>query len=467
MRVILLGFDGADWGKVCELMENGKLLNFKMLGKNGTALPLKSTVPPLSPPAWASIVTGVNPGKHGVYEFVEFDKETFQKIVRFNPIRAKKIWEYLDENGYRSIIINFPLMYPPEKINGITVSGLLTPSSAKYFTYPKSFTNKLKKLGYEIELSEIEIFKLLYSNKNKLYFRLIQLMRKRARISLQLLLQEKWDFSMIVFNEADKIQHFFLNESKKIERCYEEMDRILGLFMRKISDEKTVIMVVSDHGFRKVEKYFYINSWLLKKGLLNFKKVKYKGMREMVLQLLDKLHFGKVLGCVPNILRKMFPSSYISEVNIDRNKTRVYCISGYGYLALNGSWSFSEKQRLKDELLSIVDFDGGKKVIKRVLEKEKIYKGKYLEDAPELVLIPNEGYFFQDKYLSKKLFDKPENTVGLAKRVGEHSDFGILFSNFPNSRKRKICKVYDIVPTLFSIYGLNKFNRKYFDGKSI
>lgn len=466
MRVLLLGFDGADWKIVNELMGKGKLPNFDKLTKMGMAAPLKSTVPPISPPAWASIVTGVNPGKHGVYEFVEFDKRSFSKNIRPNHIRVKKIWNYLDEAGYRSIIVNFPLMYPPEKINGITVSGLVTPSSAKYFTYPKHLSEKLKNMGYEVEISEIELFKLLHSDKEKLYNRLIQIMRKRAEISVELLIQEDWDFSMVIFGETDRIQHFFWNEKDKVEGCYVEMDKILGLFLNKIVDDNTVLIVISDHGFKEIEKYFYINSWLYQNGLLNLKdEIKKINIREKILWLLNKLHLRKFLNYIPESIGKMIPDSKIRTSDIDVAKTRAYCISGYGYLILNGNWSSVEKAKLKAELLKITDPESGEKVIKNVFEKEEIFSGEYLDNAPDLILIPNDGYFFQDKYLCEKLFDKPENAPGLAKRFGEHSDFGIFFCSKKVKNKKNL-NVYDLTPTLISLYNI-KDRRMSFDGKNL
>lgn len=472
-RVIVLGFDGADWNIINDLKK--ELPNFSKLAEKGILAPLKSTIPPISPPAWSSIVTGLNPGKHGVYEFVEFDKKSFSKKIRFNPIRAKKIWNYLDEAGYRSIIINFPLMYPPEKINGITVSGLLTPSSAKYFTYPEKLTEKLKSMGYEVEISETELFKLLYSNKEKLYNRLIQIMKKRAEISIRLLSMEDWDFSMIVFGETDRIQHFFWNEKEKIRQGYKTIDRILGEFINKIIDDHTILIVVSDHGFKGIKKYFYINSWLLQKGLLSIKRLnKHKAsrtdIREKILRALGKLHLKGLIKYVPDSLGKVIPDSKLHSDDIDVNNTRAYCWSAYGYLTLNGDWNEEAKSKLEKDLLKITDPEDGSKVIKKAFKKEEIFSGKYLDYAPDLVLVTNNGYFLQDKYLNKELFSTPDNTPGLAKRFGEHSDLGILLIYDPEQklnvkREYKIYKVYDVTPTILSLYNLG--NDVKFDGYNI
>jgi predicted AlkP superfamily phosphohydrolase/phosphomutase len=441
-KVLLLGFDGADWKIINRLVIEGKLPAFSKLMNNGFAGPLQSTTPPISPPAWASIVTGVNPGMHGVFEFIEFDKITFEKKIRINPIRGKKVWDYLGDKGFKSIIINFPLMYPPEEINGITVSGLMTPSSAKYFTYPRQLSKKLSDEGYEVEISETELFKLLRYDKNTLYNRLIENMRKRAKISIELLNKNSWDFSMIVFGGSDRIQHFFWNKKDLLEKCYREMDSILRLFMNEVIDGQDILMVVSDHGFRKIEKYFYINLWLFQKGLLKLKKSKSNksDIREKLLKSIHALHVDFLLNYVPESIGKKIPDAKFTIKDIDIVNTKAFCPSGYGYIYVK-NMSGGKIKNLKNELLNITDPENGNKVIKQVFEKKEIYFGSYLKFSPDLIIIPNDGYFFQDKYLGDNLFDKPENTLGLAKRYGEHAETGIFLSNDPGVSANSVVDV--------------------------
>lgn len=122
-----------------------------------------------------------------------------------------------------------------------------------------------------------------------------------------------------------------------------------------------------------------------------------------------------------------------------------------------------EVNKLKKELLTIIDPNNGKRVINKVFEKDELFSGDYLDIAPDLILIPEEGYFLQDKYLEDKLFDEPANAPGLARRFAEHSDLGIFFTN-KKINKKGIPSSYDIAPTVLSIFDIYPKN---LDGYSL
>lgn len=464
-RIIVVGFDGADWNLLNSFVKQKKLPNFEKIIKEGFCGPLKSTTPPLSPPAWASMVTGVNPGKCGVYEFFKFDRDSFEKKIEFNPIKAKKIWNYLDEDGFRSIIINFPLMYPPEKVNGITVSGLMTPSSAKYFTYPRHLSSELRRKEYEVEIPEDELFKLLHSDIDALFHRLMENMGRRAKTSVDLLKKHKWDFSMVVFGETDRIQHFFWNDKSLILKCYEKMDEILGNFLRFMDDD-TVMIIASDHGFKGIKKYFYINSWLDKKGFLSLKKeVGGRIDGEKMLGILGRLRLNSILKYIPSKMGKLVPDSKLRTSNIDFTKTKAYSTSGYGYIILNDLQNNKFQDNLIQKLTRIKDPDTNEKIVDEVLRKKDIFSGPYLKDAPDLIIIPADGYVFHDKFIKDELFEEPERAYGLAKRFGEHAEEGVIFAFSKGmKKKRKVCSIYDIAPTILDFFDIHPNN---LDGKPI
>lgn len=433
-----------------------KLPSFKKLMKETVCGPLKSTIPPISPPAWASMVTGVNPGKHGVFEFFRFDKRSFEKKIELNPIKTKKIWNYLDEAGHRSIIINFPLMYPPEKVNGITVSGLMTPSSAKYFTYPKHLSIELAKKGYEVEIQEEDLFKLLHSDIDALFNRLIENMEKRAKISLDLLKKYQWDFSMVVFGETDRIQHFFWNNKSLILNSYKKMDETIDRFLRLV-DEETVMMVVSDHGFKGITKYFYINSWLAKTGFLSLKKERRGPInREKLQAILGRLYLKSILKHIPSRIGRRIPNSQLRTSNIAFSKTKAYSTSGYGYIILKDEKNNELTDKLIQELMEIKDPNTNEKIVNKVLRKKEVFSGPFLKDAPDLIVIPADGHVFHDKFVKDELFEEPEYACGLAKRFGEHADRGVLFIFGDGVRnKEKAYRIYDITPTVLDFFDIH------------
>jgi predicted AlkP superfamily phosphohydrolase/phosphomutase len=145
-RVVVLGFDGADPKLVERWMGEGKLPTFARLARTGTLQPLGTTEPPESPVAWASFATGLNPGKHGIFDFLKVDRKSYvpdiglvevakpRFLLHAIPIRRARItnnrkgapfYRTLAESGLRTSILRMPLAFPPEPLpNGRLLSGL-------------------------------------------------------------------------------------------------------------------------------------------------------------------------------------------------------------------------------------------------------------------------------------------------------------------------------------------------------
>ena len=148
-RLVVLGFDGMDPALVGKWMREGKLPNFKRLADHGGLYPLATTHSPESPTAWASFATGVNPGKHNIYDFLVRDTTTYLPdlgMVRREPPRflfdyvpyskpkvlsirgATSFWVTAGKAGVRSSVLTVPVTFPPETVpNGEMLSGLPLP----------------------------------------------------------------------------------------------------------------------------------------------------------------------------------------------------------------------------------------------------------------------------------------------------------------------------------------------------
>ncbi|MBU1940188.1 MAG: alkaline phosphatase family protein, partial [Candidatus Thermoplasmatota archaeon] len=159
-RVILVGIDGATPQLLFKWIDEGVLPTFSRFRQQGSWGKLRSTLPPFSAPAWTSIVTGCNPGKHGIYGFESTGTLT-PHLVNSRYRKVPAIWTYLTQAGLKNIIINVPGSYPPESINGFMITGLLTPSADSQFTYPADLKQRLTPtdLGqYDLEHFWLEDF---------------------------------------------------------------------------------------------------------------------------------------------------------------------------------------------------------------------------------------------------------------------------------------------------------------------
>ena len=111
LRVAVIGLDGATFDLIGPWMDDGLLPNLATLRSEGFSSPLRSVVPALSAPAWTTAVTGVNPGKHGIFDFELVDREKFITVPATSLDRkAKAIWEYLTESERKSVIMRMKIM---------------------------------------------------------------------------------------------------------------------------------------------------------------------------------------------------------------------------------------------------------------------------------------------------------------------------------------------------------------------
>ncbi len=152
-RTVIIGFDGMDYNRLNMFMKEGeKFPNFEKLMEEGTFAPLQSTEPPISPVAWSSFSTGVNPGKHNIFDFLATDRNTYmpkmsgsdiippKKVLKVGkytiPLskakvelmrKSKSFWKIVSSKGIFSSVLRIPYSFPPEKFYGLMLSGLGTP----------------------------------------------------------------------------------------------------------------------------------------------------------------------------------------------------------------------------------------------------------------------------------------------------------------------------------------------------
>ena len=137
IKLLIIGLDAATLDLIHPWVMEGKLPTIARLMSAGTSGRLASIVPPITPPAWTSFMTGKNPGKHGIFDFLETETGAYsQRYLNAGSRRAKTIWRILNEAGYTVGTMNIPFTYPPEHLDGFQISGMGTPSESSPFVYP-------------------------------------------------------------------------------------------------------------------------------------------------------------------------------------------------------------------------------------------------------------------------------------------------------------------------------------------
>ncbi len=281
-KVLVIGMDGATWDLMGPFMDQGHLPRLKALRDGGVYGPLLSVIPPLSPPAWTSAATGVNPGMHGIFDFFRLDPDSM--IVYSETARSRRVpgvWTLLSEAGHKVGMLNMPMTDPPDPVDGFMVAGLPHPDSVG-FAYPPELEARLHREGYRLDrMGEA----LIAGHEADLESEIVGTFRKRKQVALELG-EENPDLDMywVVFTGTDRIQHFFWKFMEKdhpfydpalaprfgdsILHVYEAIDEAVGELVDQASAQaaaqgrELAVIVLSDHGFCGVHRAFRPESFL-------------------------------------------------------------------------------------------------------------------------------------------------------------------------------------------------------------
>ncbi len=391
-KLVIIGMDGASWYVLNKLMKKGKLKNLRKL-KNKKIL--KSCIPPVTAPAWSCFQTGKWPGKTGLYKFVNIKPNWKMKMSSSKDV--KPFWDKLSKNKIKSCIINVPLTYPVKKINGYLISGMLTPSENHEYTYPSQLKQQLNKIGYKIEpttyqKSDIEIKQ-----------EVMEALEKRIKTG-KLMLKKQWDFFLLFFRATDLLQHYFWDE-KIIQDCYEKIDSFIGYVMKKYPN----LIIMSDHGFEKVDKAFNANAWLKKENYLFLNKTKSKGIisKKLIYKIFRKLNLEWLRRRVPRKFKKLLKQDEkeigleeaILQKRINMKKTKamairaVKCANIYiNNTKMGGTISEEESEKLKKEISEkLKTFFKKNNFQAKIYLQEQLY-GKNPINAPDIVIYMPKGY---------------------------------------------------------------------------
>ena len=144
-KIFIIGIDGGTWTVLTPTIEQGYMPFLKSLVETGASGILESTLPAITPAAWGSFQTGCNPGQNGAFDFAYWDRKQKKDCYVSSNTLQTTIWETAGKAGKRVGLVNVPMTYPPKKINGCMVTGILTPSLKSNFTYPAELKKQLLK----------------------------------------------------------------------------------------------------------------------------------------------------------------------------------------------------------------------------------------------------------------------------------------------------------------------------------
>src|SRR6266850_3681910 len=210
-KIVMLGLDGATFDLILPWVQAGKLPHLARLLNTGIAGTLRSTIPPMSPPAWNSFMTGTNPGKHGIYDFTGRTSHSYEThFINASWRRAPTLWRHLSQAGKRVAVLSVPFTYPPEKVNGLMVSGMDAPGVAglvdRSATYPPDLYDDINRNIGDYPMGP-NLF--AYTDPGEMVDAALRTIDKKTAAARYLYKQEEWDFFMLVLGETDAASHRF------------------------------------------------------------------------------------------------------------------------------------------------------------------------------------------------------------------------------------------------------------------
>lgn len=283
-KVFVIGLDCAPPELIFDAWRN-ELPNLKALLDGGAYSVMYSSTPAITVPAWSSMTSSKDPGKLGFYGFRNRSDYSYDNryIATGLSVKEKRIWDILGEAGKQSIVVGVPQTYPVKPINGLLVSSFLTPSTTNpkiQWAHPPTLQDEINQL-LAPEVYDVDVPQFRTDDKSFLLQQINDMTRKRFQVLRYLLDEKEWDFFMFVEMGVDRIHHGLWahhdpNHPKhdpdspyvnSIKEYYNYLDQEIGTLLERLPPE-THIMVISDHGVKKMDGGLCINEWLRREGYL-------------------------------------------------------------------------------------------------------------------------------------------------------------------------------------------------------
>ena len=423
-RLVILGLDGMPFSLLQQFMADGKMPNLCALIDKGSLMSMTSVVPTVSSTAWASLITGCNPGRHQIFGFIDRVPDTYEMFIPTSRNLKAKTWvEWFSGWGKRVFSMGVPTTFPPRAVNGILISGFLAPDLKKA-TYPPHIARDLETMGYVIDIDAWQA----REHRDKFLDEIFLALERRCEVMFKYFEQEPWDLFVAHFIDTDRLHHFMWGDMERghpvytewFDRFYAKVDDMIGQLASRIKED-TLFTIMSDHGFCTLKKEVHLNYWLRQAGLLQFASPAPKQLRDLA------------------------------------HQTRCYSLlPGRFYVRLRGrEWNGcvqrgSEYENVRRDvaagLVEIRDPETGDCVIDRVLMREEAFCGPDLIAAPDLIALPAKGYDLKGGFEKQILLEhSPVN--------GTHTlDDALWFINRPGISGRDV-SVVDVMPTLMHLLG--------------
>ena len=481
-RLTVVGLDAATFDVIDPMIEAGELPNIARVLASGSRGVLRSTTHPLTTQAWTTMLTGVNAGRHGMWDFCERDETGYRlRMVNGSYRRAPAVWDYLTAANRRSGIVNVPFTWPAPEVNGFFFAGLDAAAREQGMANPASLMTELRdRFGvFEFDHS-LPLDRDGYIDVERMKTAIEQ------KVDACLWLRERFDpdLLLVVFMAADHMQHYGWLEweerglESRVAVIYRHLDEAVGAIREAIGPDED-LMLVSDHGAGRMTGVVNLNAWLAERGWLTYANLSVRRRelpRYTLYKLLEqrrRLPAGMLRFAKQRAPRLRDRVHELKEfVAIDFRRTRAFAYGNMGNVVINlrgremhgtvepGEEYDSVCEEIRAQALDLVDPESGERLLAAVHRREELFHGPYLEKIPDLIF-EFAGYAWAGKGNLMKRTPTIWDTVKMAgsgneSYVGTHRHEGIVAFTGPSAAGRHIAtaNIADIAPTILYLLGM-------------
>ena len=403
----VIGLDSATFDVVDPMLAAGELPNIGRACREGARGVLRSTTHPLTPHAWSTIVTGVNAGRHGIWDFTERDESGYQlRLVNGSFRRAPAVWDRLRPSGRRLGIVNVPFTWPAPELDGFAIAGFDAAAREQGLTFPASVGEELRRRYGSLELDN------RFPLKNGQFD--LDLVRRAASQKLEIVewLAERFDPELlfVVFMAADHVHHICWTdwEAKGLESpvadVYRVLDEAVGR-LAELSGPDANLMIVSDHGAGALHGVVNLNAWLAEEGYLTYAQgggVKGRELLGKALELRRHLPERWRYAAKQRLPKLRDQAQERSDYTVlDWSQTRAFAYGTFGNVVVNVQGREAqgivepgeEYDRVRDEIaakLGHLQGPNGERLVADVHRREDLFHGPELDKVPDLLIEFND-----------------------------------------------------------------------------
>ena len=450
-KVVIIGLDCAEPSLIFDRWRD-YLPNLTQLASNGCFGTLASTIPPITVPAWTSMMTSQDPGQLGFYGFRNRKDYSYDGLYFANAsyVKAKTVWNLLSIARKNSILIGVPQTYPPRPLRGIMVGCFLTPDKSAEYTYPVEIKVELDAVAdgdYVIDVKEFRT-----EDKDWLLGQIYEMTDKRFKVVRNFMQHKPWDFFMFVEMGVDRIHHGFWRFMDPQHRLYEpgnryenvirdyyiHLDREIGRIL-ELLPRNTAVFVVSDHGAKSMKGAICVNEWLLQEGLLALKAD--PGKRKKL--AMDMIDWSKTTA--------WGEGGYYARVfmNVQGREPQ-------------GVVPPDQYEAVRDDLaarLASIPDENGNPIGTKVFKPEQVYR-ECRNIPPDLIVYFGDLNWRSAGSIGEGFVHMFENDTG--PDDANHSPEGMFILNFPGAipetyrplmgRRLEGVSLYDVAPTVLDLF---------------